>query len=149
MESSMVETTSNVSKHQLSDKWVLWAHLPHDTDWSLTSYIKIMEFNYLDNLLLLQRAIPEKMIKNCMLFLMKKDVNPTWEDPKNKEGGCFSFKVVNKSVYASWNRLLINLTTNNICWTFPEQSRSTCRRHFGVGDTLLLWVTRIILLQAG
>tara|TARA_A100001011_G_C14224119_1_gene805802 strand:- start:167 stop:688 length:522 start_codon:yes stop_codon:yes gene_type:complete len=114
MESSMVESTSNVTMHKLSDKWVLWAHLPHDTDWSLSSYIKIMEFNELENLLLLQRAIPEKMVKNCMLFLMKKGVNPTWEDPKNREGGCFSFKVINKNVFSSWNNLLVTLITNNI-----------------------------------
>jgi len=56
----MMETNSSVSKHNLSDKWVLWAHLPHDTDWSLKSYIKIMEFNTVENLLVLQRSIPEK-----------------------------------------------------------------------------------------
>jgi len=45
---------------------------------------------------------------------MKKGVNPTWEDPKNKEGGCFSFKVVNKNVFRCWNTLLTYLSTNNI-----------------------------------
>ena len=29
----------------LYDKWVLWVHLPHDTNWSLKSYKKIMEIN--------------------------------------------------------------------------------------------------------
>ena len=23
--------------HKLSDTWILWAHLPHDTDWSIKS----------------------------------------------------------------------------------------------------------------
>ena len=100
--------------HKLSDKWVLWAHLPHDTTWSLKSYIKIMEIQNLESLLTIQKVIPEKMIKNCMLFFMKKGINPTWEDPRNKEGGCFSFKVVNKNVCPSWNNLLINLSTNNL-----------------------------------
>ena len=112
MESSMVETNSSVSKHNLSDKWVLWAHLPHDTDWSLKSYIKIMEFDNLENLIVLQRSIPEKMVKNCMLFMMKAGINPTWEDPKNREGGCFSFKIANKNVFRSWNKLVLNLATN-------------------------------------
>ena len=114
MESSAMETNSSVSLHKLSDKWALWAHLPHDTDWSLKSYIKIMDFNNLEHLLMLQRAIPEKMVKNCMLFMMKSGINPTWEDPKNKEGGCFSFKISNKNVYNCWNQLLITLTSNNI-----------------------------------
>tara|TARA_X000000368_G_C22901250_1_gene654188 strand:+ start:389 stop:910 length:522 start_codon:yes stop_codon:yes gene_type:complete len=114
MESSAMETISSVSFHSLSDKWVLWAHLPHDTDWSLKSYIKIMRFDNLENLLMLQRAIPEKMVKNCMLFMMKSGINPTWEDPKNKDGGCFSFKISNKNVYDCWNQLLIGLVNNNI-----------------------------------
>ena len=41
-----MESPSAVEQHPLHDKWVLWAHLPHDTDWTLTSYIKIMELNY-------------------------------------------------------------------------------------------------------
>ena len=114
MESSSVESSSNESKTLLFEKWVLWAHLPHDTDWSLTSYIKVMDINYLEDLVMLQQVIPEKMVKNCMLFLMKKDVNPTWEDPKNREGGCFSFKIMNKNTFHSWNKLLISLVTNNI-----------------------------------
>tara|TARA_B100001142_G_C14221967_1_gene611897 strand:- start:422 stop:937 length:516 start_codon:yes stop_codon:yes gene_type:complete len=114
MESSRVESSSNESKTLLFDKWVLWAHLPHDTDWSLSSYIKVMVITNLEDLVMLQEVIPEKMVKNCMLFLMKKDVNPTWEDPKNKEGGCFSFKIMNKNVITSWNKLLIKMVTNNI-----------------------------------
>lgn len=114
MESSRVESSSTESKTMLFDKWVLWAHLPHDTDWSLSSYIKVMVITNLEDLVMLQEVIPEKMVKNCMLFLMKKDVNPTWEDPKNKEGGCFSFKIMNKSVLHSWNKLLIRMVTNNI-----------------------------------
>ena len=42
--SGTMETTvtSQEMTHPLYDKWVLWAHLPHDTDWSLKSYKKIM-----------------------------------------------------------------------------------------------------------
>ena len=35
--------TENV--HTLNDTWTVWAHLPHDTDWTLKSYINIVEFN--------------------------------------------------------------------------------------------------------
>ena len=54
--------------HLLSDKWVLWAHLPHDTDWSLESYKKIMEITSVDQMIMLYRLLPEKMIftqKQC------------------------------------------------------------------------------------
>ena len=32
-------------------------------------------------------------IDNCMFFLMKGDIQPRWEDPQNRRGGCFSYKI--------------------------------------------------------
>ena len=49
--------------------------------------------------------MPEKLIKNCMLFLMRMGVTPTWEDAKNRNGGCFSLKISNKIVSSIWRRL--------------------------------------------
>ena len=31
----------NSEFHKLTNHWNLWAHLPHDTDWGITSYKKI------------------------------------------------------------------------------------------------------------
>ena len=76
-------------QHPLYDKWVLWAHLPHDTDWSLKSYKQLMELSNVENILTLYNNLPEVLIKNCMLFLMRKGVTPTWEDSRNRQGGCF------------------------------------------------------------
>ena len=36
---------------------------------------------------------------------MKEGIKPTWEDPKNRNGGCFSYKVTNKNVYKVWKDL--------------------------------------------
>ena len=105
MESTLEMEDSSKVEHLLSDKWVLWAHLPHDTDWSLKSYINIMEVETVEEMISLYNSVPEKMTKNCMLFLMRKDINPTWEDPKNAKGGCFSFKISNKNVASIWKEL--------------------------------------------
>lgn len=90
--------------HLLQRKWVLWAHLPHDTNWTINSYKKIMTITTLEQLIALYRVIPEKMVKNCMLFLMQENINPIWEDPRNKNGGCFSFKIPNKNVHSVWKQ---------------------------------------------
>ena len=103
-----------VSQHELQDKWILWAHLPHDTNWTLQSYKKILGFNALEDIIALNQNIPDCVIKNCMLFLMKNNINPLWEDPQNKMGGCFSFKVSNKRVVQSWKRLVYCLIGNTI-----------------------------------
>ena len=102
--------------HLLFDNWVLWAHLPHDTDWSIKSYKKIMDISSVEAMLALYLAIPEKLVKNCMLFLMRRDINPTWEDVQNRSGGCFSFKVVNKNVNSVWTKMsycLVGETLSN------------------------------------
>jgi hypothetical protein len=93
------------SAYPLFDKWVLWAHLPHDTDWSLKSYKDIMEIEYVEDILRLYNSIPEVLVNNCMLFFMRKGISPTWEDKKNREGGCFSYKINNKNVYSVWKYL--------------------------------------------
>lgn len=115
--SNMEKESSDVKTHPLYDKWTLWAHLPHDTDWSLKSYINIMNIETVEDALALNRALPEKFIKNCMLFLMRKGISPTWEDPKNRNGGCFSFKIKNTYVPTIWERLSFTLMgetlTNN------------------------------------
>ena len=113
-QSTAVDKFSNETKHHLSDKWVLWAHLPHDTDWTLKSYINIVEFETVEEVIAVINTIPQTMINNCMLFVMKEGINPTWEDKRNSKGGCFSFKIMNKQVCSVWNDLLKVVAGNTI-----------------------------------
>lgn len=104
---NMVEHLDNlsVSNSLLLDTWTLWAHLPHDTNWNLESYKQIMDITSLEEAIMLFENLPESVIKNCMLFVMRKGVYPTWEDPKNRNGGCFSYKINNKFVEETWKNL--------------------------------------------
>jgi hypothetical protein len=102
---TMLEQSSSNNFHKLSDKWTLWAHLPHDTNWDINSYHDILTFDTVEEGIALCETLPEKLVKNCMLFLMKNNIKPTWEDPGNIKGGSFSFKVGNKIVHDIWNKL--------------------------------------------
>ena len=95
--------------HELSDAWILWAHLPHDTDWSLKSYMKIYEFNTVEQAITITETLPPVLVTNCMLFLMRKGINPIWEDERNRNGGCFSYKIPNKDVPDAWKQLSYSL----------------------------------------
>jgi hypothetical protein len=100
------ETTTSVeSFHNLSDKWTLWAHLPHNTDWSIQSYIPISTFKTVEETIAVTETLPAILVENCMLFMMRDGIKPAWEDPKNRNGGCFSYKVSNKNVYKVWKEL--------------------------------------------
>ena len=98
-------TTTDTQFHKLSDKWTLWAHLPHDTNWSASSYKKIYEFNTAEQAIALIEMLPPKLVMNCMLFLMRTGIVPMWEDAQNRNGGCFSYKVANKEVNQAWKQL--------------------------------------------
>lgn len=100
--------------HLLSDKWVLWAHLPHDTNWSIDSYIEISTIDSIEECIELMQSIKETIVKNCMLFIMRDGINPMWEDKRNVNGGCFSFKINNKQVYSTWKNICYMLLGNTL-----------------------------------
>ena len=93
------------NKNKLHTEWVLWAHFPHDTDWSVNSYKKVAEIDCAEAVIAINDLLPEKLVRNCMLFLMKKGIMPIWEDPANRDGGTFSYKVLNKDVPLAWKNL--------------------------------------------
>ena len=99
------ETNTDTQFHKLSDKWTLWAHLPHDTNWAASSYKKIYEFDTAEQAIALIEMLPPKLVMNCMLFLMRTGIVPMWEDAQNRNGGCFSYKVANKEVNQAWKQL--------------------------------------------
>ena len=103
--STQSTSMDNIGFHKLTDKWTIWAHLPHDIDWSINSYKKIYTMNNAEEAIAIIETLPEILVNNCMLFLMRDGINPIWEDPKNKSGGCFSYKVSNKTVYNIWKQL--------------------------------------------
>jgi hypothetical protein len=107
-ESKDVVSTNSIL-HDLSDGWILWAHLPHDTDWGLKSYMKIYEFNTVEQAITITETLPPVLVTNCMLFLMRKGINPIWEDERNRNGGCFSYKIPNKDVPDAWKQLSYSL----------------------------------------
>jgi len=99
--------------HRLSDTWVLWAHLPHDSNWTIDSYISIMTISYVEEMLTLIHTLPEKLITDCMLFLMKEHITPTWEDAYNKNGGCFSYKISNR-ISDNWRDMSYSISGRSL-----------------------------------
>jgi len=102
------------AENKLYDKWTLWAHLPHDTNWTFESYIRILSFDSAEAMIMLLETIPEEMTTNCMLFIMRDGIKPMWEDPKNKKGGCFSYKINNKNVSSVWKNLSYSLVGESL-----------------------------------
>lgn len=96
--------------HPLLGKWDLYYHLPQDKKWDINSYQKILgEISSVETSIIISESLPDKIIKHCMLFAMRKDIKPMWEDSANCNGGCFSFKVLNKVVVDVWKDLFYSV----------------------------------------
>lgn len=101
-------------ENPLKCKWCLWAHYPQDDDWCVNSYHKICDFENVNGTIAITETIPEGIVKNCMLFLMKDGIFPTWEDVKNRNGGCFSYKINNKFVVDVWKEMSYVMVGNSM-----------------------------------
>lgn len=100
--------------HMLNDSWTLWSHLPHNTNWSISSYIKVKKCNTIEDIVLLSKEFDKKMLNNCMWFYMKNNIKPLWEDSNNNKGGCYSYKIMDKDIENYWKKILYLLIGCNI-----------------------------------
>ena len=76
-----------------------------------------------DKIVAINEAFPDNIIRNCMLFIMRQNITPTWEDPMNRNGGCFSFKILNKQVPIIWKSLIYALCGETLM-TDPKKSKN-------------------------
>lgn len=103
-------------QHFLNDKWNVYYHLPQDKNWDLSSYsVIINSMDTVEQVISINDLLNENIVKNSMLFVMRVGITPMWEDPRNRNGGCFSYKVVNKFVPEIWRNLFYLLCGESLC----------------------------------
>lgn len=112
--SSSSSSSCDEEFNKLVHRWTLWAHLPHNIDWSMKSYIQVATVGTVEETIAVTETLPAILVENCMLFWMKEGIKPTWEDPRNRNGGCFSYKVLNKSVHKVWKDLTYVVAGNTL-----------------------------------
>lgn len=108
-------TNDSTNIHSLSNKWNLWAHLPHSNEWKhIDGYTQISPFTTTEETIAITESLPDELIKNCMLFVSKDGILPMYEDPKNKQGGYFSYKITNPFVPQVWKDMTYALVNRTI-----------------------------------
>jgi len=105
--------------HSLQNTWVLYYHNPEDTDWSKESYTQVIAITTVEEFWALQKTLPEQCLQSGMFFIMKKGILPIWEDPHNKNGGCWSYKISLSDVHTTWKDLTLRLIIDKLC-TVPN-----------------------------
>jgi len=97
----------------LKSKWTLWFHSVTNKKWDNDSYIKVIEIKTLLDYKLLENVCRMNHLQNGMFFLMRGNIFPTWEDPKNRMGGCVSFKY-DKNILKEFLRIILLCITRNL-----------------------------------
>ena len=100
--------------HKLENNWVMWIHYIYDTDWSINSYKQIYSFDTLEELIKLNNFLSNNILSKLMIFYMKDNIKPIWEDNNNKDGGSFSYKISNHLLEDVWKNLVYALIGNTL-----------------------------------
>ena len=103
-----------MSQYPLSNTWTFWIHMNNDKNWAINSYKKITNFNTLESSIVLLENIDVDIIQKAMIFIMKQNINPIWEDSQNRQGGCFCYKIEDINIIYIWKKLCYSLIGNTI-----------------------------------
>ena len=95
----------SVTMHNLTTPWTLYYHSPSLQDWSVTSYMEVATFQTAEEFWAVFGKLPEANFHMGMFFFMRQDIKPTWEDPHNAKGGCWSYKIPMRHIYPVWKGL--------------------------------------------
>lgn len=101
-------------QYLLNDSWTLYYHLINNNNWDIDSYVKMATFTSLQQIIENYKYIDEDICKKSMLFLMRKNINPIWEDSNNINGACYSFKISNKIICNIWKNISYSLVSENL-----------------------------------
>lgn len=107
-------------EHLLNGKWVLWFHSADVSDWSLKGYKKygpdssFRPIETVEDFWRVYNDLPS-INNRDMWFLMREGIPPRWEDPINKEGGSYKFRIPGNEAENIWLRLSVYLVTENMC----------------------------------
>ena len=103
-----------INEYKTTNKWCFYIHLQNNDNWDFSSYEKIMTINSVEEAILINNEINLEFIKKSIMFVMKNNIKPMWEDIENKNGGGFSFKVHNKHVENVWKTLFFMLIGDSL-----------------------------------
>ena len=78
----------------------------------------VYKFNNIVDYWKMYNNLPQ--VNTFMLFLMKRDIFPTYEDPENISGGCWSYRVQRKDLQQIWKYLCLGLITETIGGKFNK-----------------------------
>jgi hypothetical protein len=109
METNNLELNTNLPR-----KWSLWYHYDKD-NWKINGFKQIYTITSIGDFWQLYNNW-DKLggINQRHYFLMADGITPIWEDPNNKSGGCWSYKIHENQAQELWDDLSIYLVSEKL-----------------------------------
>ena len=86
--------------------WTVYFHEPEDKSWAIDSYKRIASMGTWEGLGALLRDMGPQRIMNGMMFTMRGETSPLWENKANIRGGSYCLKVSRRTATEVYQRYL-------------------------------------------
>ena len=100
--------------HKLNNYWKLWFHKMDVNEWNIESYHELCKISSLEDAIKLFENISNLIVTNSMIFLMKNNITPLWENEENINGGSFSYKITNEIIINIYKKLIYFIISENL-----------------------------------
>jgi hypothetical protein len=99
---------------KLPREWCLWYHYDKD-NWKISGFKSVYNITTVTDFWQLYNNW-DKLggINQKHYFLMQKGITPIWEDPLNRNGGCWSYKVHENQSQELWDDLSTYLVSEKL-----------------------------------
>jgi len=98
----------------------LYFHDPGLQDWSQESYVKITDISTVGDFASAAASLTPDIVRLGMFFLMREGVMPTWDDPHNIDGGCYSIRVIGDDIHRTFLALCFDVCAGEVISEGPE-----------------------------
>jgi Eukaryotic initiation factor 4E len=111
-------------EHLLDDTWTMYFHEPSDTDWTMSSYLRLEQISSVESFWQVHEGV-RKYLSKGMFFLMREHVFPCWDDPSNLNGGCISIKVLKDEIESFWETVVVRMLGDRLLQNRHQDSDQT------------------------
>ena len=73
--------------------WTLYYHHPADHRWTPDSYQKLVTVKTWEQFFAFMNTLDDSVLQGAMLFWMREDIPPLYENHNNIRGGCYSLRI--------------------------------------------------------
>jgi len=99
---------------KLQNRWNIYTHSTIDNNWNNESYNKLFSLDNLFDLKIFNNSVNKPFFSNNMIFIMRDNIFPTWEDKSNKEGCTASYKINTNDFYNLFEKIFESIICENI-----------------------------------